>query len=414
MNLSNVFNSTLNVTLQQIGKVTAASWQVQVPLIITAAAVILGGMHVCTSKRAIKKPPALFDILKGLGDAPHLLAYLQELTKKSAVQNQKLQQRIQPSNEVDNLLVIEELLRPHGEAVLALKDLDRLMSQALQKQLKSMPRVGKELLEKTQALVGKEFPLPLAGKLALVASLHEPGFQNNYKATLESFQKDAAPQAWSTHMTPLVRDEKAPQKYVSVRLLENLLMAKAGMGEPLVFAENLPAIAMSLDQLREDHRLGRPVHARDIALKHLQRYSTEEQRMLQREGYSPNVQLGCLDFFTCQGKISNCQFTFGYALPSLGTITAQLELNLQGFEEQDPKAVMLFMKACLDTNLQGIDKVIDKNQDWLNGLGEVKKSKLIENSRRLKQESDRLLQAAYMALGNPSNPLPKELKFTSA
>lgn len=424
MFLSNVLHSALISTYHQVGKIPNVSWQTQVSLIVAVAAVVLTtSIRYCHARpaREIKKQP---DALGGLGDAPDLMAFLAHLTQ-SPVQRQKLQQRIKPSQKVDNLLVLEEMLRPFGadsKAALACKDLDRLMSQALQEQLKGMPQEGRAILEQTQTLVGKEFPLPLAGKLALVASLYGPQFQKAYGSLVEAFQKsqkqilqgqpmdDAASQGWRIHLTPLITD--APQKNKSVRLLENLLMAKAGMGEPLVFAENLPAIAMSLEELRADHRLGRPIHARDSALNILARYTSEEQQMLKMEGFSPNVQLGCFDFFTCErSKFSDCLFTFGYALPGLGTVTAQLKLALQGFEDQDPMTVMRFIKECLDTNLTGIDKVIVRNQAFLDKLGETRKGQLIENSRRLKTESDRLLKAAYMALGNSSIPLPLELKI---
>ncbi|MCE5318574.1 MAG: hypothetical protein LLG04_14580 [Parachlamydia sp.] len=448
MFLNNILNSNLSSTFHRIGIIagTNAGWQTLVPVVV-GAAVILAGIQCCSSKptlksRDIKKQPDPLEHLKKslptIAKASALMAFLSRLASKESGRR-KLLERIAPSKTVDNLLVLEEMLRPYGAdstAALACKDLDRLLANALEEQLKRLPQAGQELLEQTQTLVGKAFPLPLSGKLALVASLYEPKFQTAYKATLGDYQKcqnqmlkdhpldDAATKSWKTQITPLLEVQYAPRKYQSVRLLENLLMAKAGMGEPLPFAENLPAIALSQDQLRDNNRWCRPIHSRESALKNLQRYTPEEQKMLQREGYSPNVQLGCLDFFNLQcsdpfdqngvRKFSKCQFTVGYAHPSLGTVTGQLGFTLTGFEDQDPVVLMRFMKECMDTDLKGIDKVIQQNQALLDKLGESRKSQLIDNSHRLKQESDRLLKMAYMALGNSTIALPKELTFTQA
>src|SRR5262249_3512401 len=126
--------------------------------------------HVRSAVPDLETAPALFQAVENLASHPEDRAYLSDVIRaeRGFLNLILLAEKVSGSDKLGGL-------EPSYRAQL---DLERLERAAFEAQKPS--EEGKRLLERTQAIAGKDFPLPLDGKLALLHCLQDAEFTANY------------------------------------------------------------------------------------------------------------------------------------------------------------------------------------------------------------------------------------------
>ncbi len=340
----------------------------------------------------------------GLKEALNLIKIIEELAA-TKLNRDHLRDQIQPAGHVDNLLLLAEKLQPFEDkpyAAQALKELDTLQKNALEVRFEGLSAQGKAQLTRVQSLAGKDFPLPLTAKLALVACLYDQEFLAAFTKLLDSYgavqleslqegyregiQRESglgkeAVQAWFTRLTePFASLPIFQQKMKALGSLEYLLGSKVGLSEPLTLAESVMLAVMDEKQFQAHPALGRPLRQKNMALRNLERFSESEQLLFQKKGITSSKQLGCFEYCQCEPfsaspfnargerHFKSGTFTLGYAIPGVGAMSTKVALDLSNFQDLEPVQLFQLIKACLDTDERGIAEEFKKRSPFCSSL----------------------------------------------
>lgn len=388
--------------------------------------------------------PYCLRAIPGLATTPHLVQLLTNVVHENKEVKKNLIERIRTGQETDNILILLDQLNKYNEdpnAVLAMLELDILQEMALEKELAKLSPQGHELLKTTHEIIGSNFHLSTTNQLVLVACLNSPEFVPLYSkllarygnAQITNVEKDfrIAPKkspenapyltplptsievAWDLEINAPLVDSPLEHKMRMMVNFQKLLFAKAGLGEPLVLATNIPQATMSKDKILRDFNLfARPIFGRIQGLNNLDRFAPGDRALWEKEGYVYNKQLDCFEYFSMNldgnppfdakgvRHFTKGTFKVGYAKPEVGFSMIEVDIDLREFAEQDPLELIQFVKAYLDGSTS-LELLKVNYAGFMEGLGEERTQLLIERLKTLKDNSDRLLRSAFVSLGNP-------------
>lgn len=375
--------------------------------------------------------PALLQVVENLASNPEDRAYLTDAIK--------------PERGFLNLILLAEKMQGadklggHQLSYNAHLDLERLERAAFEAQ--KISEEGKRQLERTQALVGRDFPLPLDGKLAILHCLQDGQFRVNFDELLdhyEQLQKQAlaegltqgtsaiapAMMAWREKISSLDVATQSDAVIRGLRRLEDILQHKIGLQDMLLLEQNIPGAILDDERLMQHsyQKWLRPVTKRkEAAAKLAHNLCSETERLLLKKGgfaYSP--QIGCYEYFSCLAegspfyngarRFTKGIFQMGYGLPGVGMTRVEVPFDLSTIKVADFEALFVFIQSCMEKTLSQLNEKI-KNKEYLDDAHFQKAfgkkpedadvEKLLNRIVELKEKADPLLRAAYLALGHP-------------
>ncbi|MCE5317109.1 MAG: hypothetical protein LLG04_07070 [Parachlamydia sp.] len=392
--------------------------------------------HVRTAIPELGKAHSLLHIVEELASLPDQRSYLLD--------------EIRPERGSLNLILLAEKMTGSDKlggielAHRAHLDLERLQQAAFAAHYEKLSEEGKRQMERTQALVGKNFPLPIDGKLVLLHCLHDPKFSAKYSELMDDYlqmQKQGlaeglhqgttgiapAMMSWREKITSLEIATESDAIIRGLRRLEDVLQHKIGLQDMLLLEQNIPGAILNDEKLMQ-HRYQkwmRPVTKRREVAKRLENnLCTDSERLLLSQGgfaYSP--QIGCYEHFSCQAigvkfqegmrRFTKGVFQMGYGLPGVGITRVRVPFDLSTIRVDDLEALFAFIQSCMEMTLPQLNKNILaeeylKNANFQKALGEKpdakEVAKLLKRIVELKEKAEPLLRGSYIALGHPDLP----------
>lgn len=384
--------------------------------------------HVRTTIPELESAPALLQAVENLSSIPDDRAYLSDA--------------IRPERGFLNLILLAEKLSAPDklggleQAHRAHLDLERLEQAAFEAQ--KLSEEAKRQIDRTQAIAGRDFPLPLDGKLVLSHCLQNQEFAANYSEVLDQYEKlqkqalaegltqgtsgiAPAMMSWREKISSLDIATQSDAVIRGLRRLEDILQHKIGLQDMLLLEQNIPGAILDDDHLIQHHyqKWMRPVTKRKEAANRLaHNLCTEAERvLLERGGFAYSPQIGCYEHFFCQAAefqkgarhFAEGVFHMGYGLPGVGITKVKVPFKLSDIKAADSEALFAFIQSCMEKTLSQLNENF-KSGEYRNDANFQKAKvdnveKLLNRVMELKENADPLLRAAYIALGNPDLPV---------